>query len=186
MVDVLLNTDDVVVLGPPETIDVQVDIGPTGQRGSQVFVGSGDPNVVDIGQTPIYNDLYINTNPGTDYSYMYQYISQPGGDAWVEILSINPAIYSSIATATFTTGSASVTIPVANIVTVTGSPLTASNFNIQYSIEGTDAIASAVAIPALVSPGTNLVLNFKAISYNGSTWANLTGSKKIHLFISIV
>jgi hypothetical protein len=117
---------------------------------------------------------------------MYQYISQPGGDAWVEILSINPAIYSSIATATFTTGSASITIPVANIVTVTGSPLTASNFNIQYSIEGTDAIASAVAIPALVAPGTNLVLNFKAISYNGSTWANLTGSKKIHLFISIV
>lgn len=186
MVDVLLNTDDVVVLGPPETIDVQVDIGPTGQRGSQVFVGSGDPNVVDIGQTPIYNDLYINTNPGTDYGYMYQYISQPGGDAWIEILSINPAIYSSIATATFTSGSASITIPVANIVTVTGSPLTASNFNIQYSIEGTDPIASSVAIPALISPGTNLVLNFKAISYNGSAWANLTGSKKIHLFISIV
>jgi len=186
MVDVLLNTDDVVVLGPPETINLQVDIGPTGQRGSQVFVGSGDPNVVDIGQTPIYNDLYINTNPGTDYGYMYQYISQPGGDAWVEILSINPAIYSSIETTTFTTGSASITIPVANIVTVTGSPLTASNFNIQYSIEGTDPIASSVAIPALVSPGTNLVLNFKGIYYNGSAWANLSGSKKIHLFISIV
>ena len=72
MVDVLLNTDDVVVLGPPETINVQVDIGPTGQRGSQVFVGSGDPNVVDIGQTPIYNDLYINTSPGGELGYLFQ------------------------------------------------------------------------------------------------------------------
>jgi hypothetical protein len=30
MVDVLLNTEDVVVLGPPETVDVLVDIGPQG------------------------------------------------------------------------------------------------------------------------------------------------------------
>ena len=61
MVDVLLNTEDVVVLGPPQTIDVLVDIGPQGTRGSQIFVGVGDPNSVEIGQTIRLNDLYINT-----------------------------------------------------------------------------------------------------------------------------
>ena len=40
MVDVLLNTDDVVVIGPPESIDLLVDIGPQGTRGSKFIVGS--------------------------------------------------------------------------------------------------------------------------------------------------
>ena len=43
MPDVLLNNDDITVLGPPETVELLVDIGPTGTRGSQVFVGVGDP-----------------------------------------------------------------------------------------------------------------------------------------------
>ena len=68
MVDVLLNTEDVVVLGPPETIDVLVDIGPQGTRGTKFIVGSGEPNPqtssgVLLGQTLILNDMYINVAP---------------------------------------------------------------------------------------------------------------------------
>jgi hypothetical protein len=46
MADVLLSNDDITVLGPPNTVEVLVDIGPTGTRGSQVFVGIGDPNLL--------------------------------------------------------------------------------------------------------------------------------------------
>jgi hypothetical protein len=191
MVDVLLNTDDVVVLGPPDTIDVLIDIGPQGTRGNKIIVGSGEPNAqtssgVLLGTTLILNDMYINTAPGTDYGYMYQYISQPGGNTWTEVLQVKPAIYSTIETVTFTSGSGSITIPISDIVTVTGSPLTASNFNIQYQIENANPIASSIEVPALVSPGTNLVINFDAIQYSGGSWSNLTGSKTVHLFISIV
>ena len=191
MVDVLLNTEDVVVLGPPETIDVLIDIGPQGTRGSKIIVGSGEPNALTssgvlLGQTLILNDMYINTAPGTDYGYMYQYISSPGANTWVPVLKVSPAIYSSIETVSFTSGAGSITIPISSIVTVTGSPLTASNFNVQFQIEGANPIASSMEIPALAGAGTNLVINFDAIQYSGGTWSNLSGSKVVHLFISIV
>jgi len=191
MVDVLLNTEDVVVLGPPDSVDVLVDIGPQGTRGSKIIVGSGEPNAqtssgVLLGTTLILNDIYIQTDPGADYGYMYQYVSQPGGNTWVEILNISPAIYSTIETTSFTSGSASITIPISNIVTVTGSPLTASNFNVQFQIEGANPIAASMEIPALAGAGTNLVINFDAVQYSGGSWSALTGSKIIHLFISIV
>ena len=191
MVDVLLNTEDVVVLGPPDSVDVLVDIGPQGTRGSKIIVGSGEPNAqtssgVLLGTTLILNDIYIQTDPGENYGYMYQYVSQPGGNTWVEVLSINPAIYSVIQTLSFSAGSASTTIPISSIVTVTGSPLTASNFNVQFQIEGANPIAASMEIPALAGAGTNLVINFDAVQYSGGSWSALTGSKTVHLFISIV
>ena len=82
MPDVLLDNDDITVLGPPEIVELLVDVGATGTRGSQIFVGIGDPNVVEIGQTPLLNDLYINASPGADYGYLYQYVSQPGENLW--------------------------------------------------------------------------------------------------------
>ena len=191
MVDVLLNTDDVVVIGPPASIDLLVDIGPQGVRGSKFIVGSGEPNALTannvlLGTTLILNDMYINTAPGANYGYMYQYISQPGGNTWIQVLKINPAIYSSTDTVVFTSGSGSITIPVSNIVTVSGSPLTASNFNVQFKIEGANPIASSMEIPALAGNGSNLVINFDAVQYSGGSWSALTGSKNVHIFISIV
>jgi hypothetical protein len=191
MVDVLLNTEDVVVLGPPQTIDVLVDIGPQGTRGSKFIVGSGEPNSqtssgVLLGQTLILNDMYINVAPGANYGYLYQYVSQPGGNTWTQVLKINPAIYSAVETVSFTSGSGAITIPISNIVTVSGSPLTASNFSVQFQIEGANPIASSMEIPALAGAGTNLVINFDAVQYSGGSWSALTGSKTVHLFISIV
>lgn len=191
MVDVLLNTEDVVVLGPPETVDVLVDIGPQGTRGTKFIVGSGEPNSqtssgVLLGQTLILNDMYIDTSPGEDYGYLYQYVSQPGGNTWTKVLNMNPAIYSAVETISFSSGNGSITIPISNIVTVTGSPLTASNFNVQYQIEGANPIASSLEIPALVGAGTNLVINLHASQYSGGSWSALSGSKTVHLFISIV
>jgi len=191
MVDVLLNTEDVVVLGPPESVDVLIDIGPQGTRGSKIIVGSGEPNPqtssgVLLGTTLILNDVYINTSPGANYGYMYQYVSQPGGNTWVGILKISPTIYSDIETISFSSGNGSITVPISDIVTVTGSPLTASSFNIQYQIEGANPIASSVEVPALAGAGTNLVINLHATQYSGGSWSALTGNKKVHLFISIV
>jgi hypothetical protein len=41
MPDVVLNNDDVTILAPPSVIELLVDIGPQGTRGSQFFVGVG-------------------------------------------------------------------------------------------------------------------------------------------------
>ena len=193
MPDVLLNNDDVTVLGPPSVVEVLLDIGPSGTRGSQVFVGVGNPNVISIGQTPLLNDLYINVSPGTDYGYLYQYVAQPGGDTWIQILEINPTLYSENHLTTYASGEAQIIIPIANIVTVTGTPLTAANFSIQYSISHDNPIASSMEIPALAGAGDNLVINFKAVEHRTDIdsgpygdWALLTGEVTTHIFISII
>ena len=186
MVSVVLNNDDVTVLAPPAIIEVLVDIGPQGTRGSQFFVGVGNPNSVDIGQTPNLNDLYINTSPGGELGYLYQYRSEPGGNVWVEVLDIYPSVYSENAQVTFESGSAEVVIPVADIVTVTGTPLVSDNFSIQYSIAHTNPVASAMQVPALVGAGDNLVINLEAVEYAGAAWSALDESVTIHFNITIV
>lgn len=184
MPDVLLNNDDITVLGSPPVVELLVDIGPKGDAGSQVLVGLGNPNTISIGQTPKLNDLYINASPGANYGYLYQYILQPGGETWVEVLRIAPTLYTEVRTTTFTSGSATISIPISSISSVTG--LTASNFAVRYSIAYTNPIASSMQIPALVSPGDTLVINLDAVESSSGTWQNLTGEVTVHLFISIV
>ena len=186
MPDVVLNNDDVTVLAPPSIIEVLVDIGPQGTRGSQFFVGVGNPNSVNIGQTPNLNDLYINTSPGGELGYLFQYRSEPGGNVWVEVLDIYPSVYSENAQVTFESGTSEVIIPVADIVTVTGTPLVSENFSVQYSIAHTNPVASAMQIPALVGAGTNLVINLEAVEYAGAAWSALDESVTIHFNITIV
>lgn len=191
MTDVWLNTEDITVLGPPEVVELLVDIGPKGDRGSQIYVGSGDPNSLMSGTTLfgkqiLLNDLYINTSPGRDYGYMYQYVSQPGSNLWIQILEINPTIYSKSFLTTYTDGTAFITIPISNIVTESGTPLTAQNFNVQYSIAHTNPVATSMQIPSLVGSGTQLVINFSGIEYVDNSWENINSSVTTHIFITIV
>jgi hypothetical protein len=182
----VFTNDDVTVLAPPPVVEVLVDIGPQGVRGSQFFVGVGNPNSVDIGQTVNLNDLYINTSPGGELGYLYQYVSEPGGDTWVQVLDIYPSVYSENAQVTFTSGAAEVVIPVADIVTVSGTSLAAENFSVQYTIAHTNPVASAMQIPPLAGAGDNLVINIDAVEYATGSWSALDESVTIHFNITIV
>lgn len=193
MPEVLVSTDEISVVGPPNTVEVLVDIGPQGIRGNKFIVGSGDPNAsttsgVLFGNSLILNDMYINTTPGADYGYLYQYVRQPGGTQWIQVLDMNPVLYSETHLTTYTAGAAQISIPISNITTATG--LTAENFNIQYSIAYSNPLASSMSIPALAGSGTNLVINFSAVEYNDDSgpaeWIPLDGNVTTHLFISIV
>jgi hypothetical protein len=186
MTNVVLSTDDLTVLSGPEAIELLVDIGPTGTRGSKFFVGLGNPNI-DENLDPILNDIYVNSSPGADYGYLYQYVSEPGGDTWIEVLNINPAIYSKIHTVTFVSGtsaiagSGSIVIPITDITSVTG--LAADNFSIQHSIVNSNPLASSLS-SVLVS-GTDLVINLEASEYDGS-WGPLDTETSVHVFVSVV
>jgi hypothetical protein len=180
-----VNTDDIAIIAPPDIIEVAVDIGPTGQRGSKVFVGTGDPNTKNFTETIYLNDLYINVSPGTDYSYMYQYISVPGANQWESILKVNPALHARLdTTVDFTSGtSGTILIPISSIVTVTGAPLVASNFNVQHDIKYSDLVSSSVSNVAV--SGSNLAITLKAMKYSGS-WQALTATDvSVYLFISV-
>jgi hypothetical protein len=86
-INVVVSNDDLTVLGPPASIDLQVDIGPEGPRGSYIYSGFNDPNTVSgpfINNPQEVGDLYYRTSNNT----IYQYTSQPGGDQWIEITNL--------------------------------------------------------------------------------------------------
>ena len=86
-INVVVSNDDLTVLGPPASIDLQVDIGPEGPRGSYIYSGFGDPNLVSgpfVNNPQEIGDLYYRTSN----NIIYQYSSVPGGDQWSEISSL--------------------------------------------------------------------------------------------------
>lgn len=177
MPEVVLNTEDLTIFAPPDNIEVQVDIGPEGPRGSKFFVGAGNPNTSTItvdgkiaGETILFNDLYVNTSPGNSYGYVYQYKAEPGGNIWVQVLDINPAIYSINYATTFTDGDGQITIPISDIPPSSIGSLTAANFNVKYDIEHTNPIASAMEVSATSS---NLIIDIHAVEYDTSSWIPL-------------
>lgn len=184
--NILLANDDLTVLGPPATLDVLVDIGPEGTRGSQFFVGSGNPNSINIGQTPLLNDLFLNVSPGGESGYIYQYQAQPGANTWVKVLNISPTIYSVNYQVPFESGSGNAVIPIADIVEVTGTPLTAENFSVQYSILHSNPVASSMNIPPLAGDEDDLVIEFEAIEYASSTWSGIDEEVVVHILVTIV
>lgn len=93
MPEVVVANDDLVVLGGPAAIELSLDVGATGTRGSYIFNDIGKPtsNQISFSIPPIVGDLYININPSDDeYLYLYQYKLTNGVLAWTRILRLVP------------------------------------------------------------------------------------------------
>ena len=193
MADVVLTTDELLVLSGPSSVNVEVDFGPEGERGSLFFVSVGNPNTALTGQTPKAKDLCVNILKTDDeYSYVYQYNSDgANGFQWYPIIKLSPLQYNKILTGTFVDGSKVFNIPVSYIVDEeTSQTLTSANFNITYSIPNDNPIASSIEIGSftndLVSGLQVLPVTVNAVEYTGSAWQDLTGVKTVHFVISIV
>ena len=194
--EIVVSTDDLTVLAPPDTIELLLDFGPTGQRGSQIFSGIGEPADFTsggqiFGQDLYLNDYYINAAPGSDYSYLYQYRTGAGGstNAWFKLIKINPTIYSAINDVYFTNGDGTIEIPISNITSISAASLSASNFSVQYNLVNSNPIASSIS--SISISGTDLVIDLKAAEFDGSSWSNLdSGVSPIpfsaHMFITVV
>jgi len=97
--DVVIQQDDLVVLGPPSSIDVAVDIGPRGEAGTQLYSGPLNPNDLtfqefqDIyGDIPRLRDLFLRTDEGPNYGSFYQFTNVPGNDQWEIVVDLIDAI----------------------------------------------------------------------------------------------
>jgi hypothetical protein len=97
--DVVIQEDDLVVLGPPSTVDISLDIGAQGDPGSQIYTGAFDPNTVTVtqfttlyGAAPAANDLFLRTQVGEYYGTFYSYVNVPGGTQWEPVLEIINAV----------------------------------------------------------------------------------------------
>ncbi len=194
MSEVVLNTDDMIVVGGPAIIDLGLEVGATGQRGSQVYAGYGEPNAnLSESITPEINDLYINAqSTSEEYSFLYQYQSIPNGNPtsqWVQILKLQPTTYAKNDQAEFVDGVAEIIIAASNIVNLTQTQnLSADNFNIQCNIVNDNPVASSISLVQYTTVSGVLKLKFKvnATEFDGSSWANLDGTKSVHILITVV
>jgi hypothetical protein len=179
-----IDNIDLTIFGGPTELDVSVDFGEQGIRGSRIWAGSGDPLVALVNQPYQLYDWYINTNTSANYySWMYQYVLEVGSPVWVPVIKLDPSQYSVISTTTFTAGSSTINIPVSNLTNVNG--VNASQFIIRHSVVNANPVASSFTYSITGTyPTQNISIVVKAASWNGTTWSNLTGSQDVHLFIS--
>jgi hypothetical protein len=185
MVDVLLTTSDISVLGGPETVNVEVDFGSTGDRGSQIYAVSGQPNKSStyIPEIPNVYDLAINISPSDEeYQFIYQYVN----GSWTPLFKLISNFYNKNYTdASFSNGEWSILIPV---ISITSQDVTSENFNIQYTINGQNPIASSITIGEIDSGSGEqaLPITIYASELINSEWNPLSGTKVIQIFISVV
>ena len=193
MADIILSSEDLTVLGGPSSVSVDIDFGVAGARGSQFFVGYGQPNDPDteIGQTPNIFDMYINMlTSDTEYLYLYQYQNVDGSATWVRLVKLLPNHYSDNNLEDFTSGPVDIFIPLINIVPpeLIGT-LTPTNFNVQVNVENSNPVATSLTIGSTfvtVDDLLHLKVTVSGIEYASSTWSALTGEKIVHLFITVV
>jgi hypothetical protein len=192
-IEATITSEELVVVNGPTDIQLSVDFGQQGVRGTYVFVSPGNPNTALVGQSPNSKDLCINyLTTDSAYSYVYQYNAGLDGEyQWDPIVKLNPGLYNKNWSGAFVNGSKTFNIPVGTITDLsTAQTLTASNFSVQFNIQGSNPIASSVSIgtPFTESGTTNYVLplTFNGVEYSGGTWNALTGTKTVQISISIV
>jgi hypothetical protein len=198
MADILLSNDDLTVFGGPESISLDLDIGPQGDRGSIIVGSNGNPQDANV-HADILNlptgiealDIAIDYNPYSDtYKTVFQRIATTTGTQWTEMLSLKTNFYSAVKDVTAANGK--LTIPPINVTEIASDVnLTSASFSIQYSISSPDtagALATNLIVKDVVDDGSirALPLEIEGVEYDGTTWGPITGPKRVHLFITVV
>ena len=195
MADILLSNEDLTVFGGPESISLDLDIGPQGDRGSIIVGSNGNPQDANVNALIVQDiqalDIAIDYNPYSDtYKTVFQRVATATGTQWTEMLSLKTNFYSAVKDVTAANGK--LTIPPINVTDIASDVnLTSASFSIQYSISSPDtagALATNLIIKDVIDSGSirALPLEIEGVEYDGTTWGPITGPKRVHLFITVV
>jgi hypothetical protein len=122
LADILLSNDDLTVFGGPETVNLDLDFGPQGDRGSIIVGSRGNPQDASV-HAEILNipegiqalDIAIDYSPSSStYKTVFQRIAGPTGTQWTPLLSLKTNFYSEVK-GPLTPVSGKITIPPINI-----------------------------------------------------------------------
>jgi hypothetical protein len=198
MADILLSNDDLTVFGGPETISLDLDIGPQGDRGSIIVGSNGNPQDANVNAAIVQSlqalDVAIDYNPASaTYKTVFQRVATATGTQWTTMFNLKTNYYSSIKEEVAVNGTLEITpINVADIYGSSGVTAATSNaFNIQYSVSSPDSagpLATTLLIkPLITSQGfLALPLEIKGVEYIDDAWQPMAGPKRVHLFITVV
>ena len=198
MADILLSNDDLTIFGGPETVSLDLDIGPQGDRGSIIIGVLGDPRDANVASTIVQDtqalDIAIDYQPvSTTYKTVFQKVSSGGSLQWTPLINLKTNYYSSIKDVTAANGK--LTIPPINVADIYGSSgitaATSAAFNVQYSISSPETagpLATNLIVKELITSQGFLALplEIKGVEYIDDAWEPMAGPKRVHLFITVV
>lgn len=195
MTNIFVSSDDVKVIGGTANVNVEVDFGPQGDRGSVFLVGLGNPNTVTHSQVLQPLDIYINVQAtDEDYLVVYQYITVSGVNTWVDTGKLMTDKFSVIRQVSFTDGktTSEVDFKLSNIapLSLVGG-LTAENFNVQCTFSDPEnPIAHSITVkPLAIQSGTGdqiLPVDINAVEFSEGSWVGLNRTVFVHFLITVV
>jgi hypothetical protein len=197
MADILLSNDDLTVFGGPESVSLDLDIGPQGDRGSIIVGSNGHPQDANV-HADIMNipegiqalDIAIDYNPfSSTYKTVFQRIATATGTQWTELFSLKTNFYSD--TQTLTAANGKLVLSPINVTQIYGGvEATSENLSIQYSISSGSGgpMATKLVIKDLNTTQGFLALplEIEGVEYVDGSWGPLVGPKTVHLFITVV
>lgn len=215
MVDVVVASDNVVVVGGPSSVNVALDIGPQGQRGSQIYTGLGAPTDVFLPDVQI-NDLYINLKQSDfEYLYLYKYSSVNGVSVWSKVLRLvpntvlnNPVVrfINGQAHSIFVTETGPIVIkglyfPLASLFPDGTLTISINDLNVQHNIISESDVSSGLSLDKIDTAFEVEVLqqngSYASISYDFGTYlirafmyakendTAITGFRTVHLLVTV-
>jgi hypothetical protein len=196
MVDVLLDTQDIRVLGGPSIVNLELDFGKEGARGSEIYAGYGKPVGNNLPPSFQLRDLYINIEPSDDeYSCVYQYVTNVAdpdapSDDWVIILRIIPLTFNINTNLQFVDGVAMFALPLSNLISPEAlSQITEEIINVQVTLESlfpTAISISGLNIQTIQTPATTILqIAFSAAELDGASWSPLEGTHRAQMQLNL-
>jgi hypothetical protein len=199
LADILLSNDDLTVFGGPETISLDLDLGPTGDRGSLIIGVQGDPRQASVASLISQDiqalDIAIDYSPSSEtYKTVFQNVLTPSGTPqWTPLVSLKSNFYSETK-GPLTAVNGKITIAPINlgeIYEISEGTVSSSRFSVQYSIsspESAGPLATNLIIKDLdTSQGfIALPIEIEGIEYLEGSWVPMAGPKYVHLFITVV
>lgn len=189
-IETVLTTDQLIVTGPPSSINVRVDVGETGPRGNIIYSGYGNPNTNNdfytTSNTPQVGDLYLNRQLGADYGVVYKLITVPGGTSWQSQLKFQPVAYSLNASVEFTTGVGSLFVPINDFYLGAPEDLDPDSILLQVTANYNNPAFISISNKAVVEVNSvrTFIAELSAAKFESSSVSPMTGSQFLDIFIT--
>lgn len=184
--DIIVSNPEITVLGPPDSINVQLDIGPQGIRGSRFFSGAGAPSTNPTLTDIIIYDLYLRTDP-SGAGYVYQYLPNITGTLqWYVVFQLDPVIYNARENVTFVSGTGTLVIPIYYIVGGFDQTINLSELSVIFSPEYDKPTAISLSSRAKINDDADLEFEWVGKEYDAglSAWVDIDNPVTMNLSIS--
>lgn len=188
--NVVVSSDVLTVIGGPAAIDVNLNSGAPGIRGSRIFAVSDDPTLpstpIPPGVLPF--DLAIVTNPGDNNAFLIYQKIVGNNNAWIQLPPLALNIFSVKLPLPFVNGSSYYDLQISDYFDIPDESYDTSMFSVQYNVEGEGNAPVASSVALSIVNETDLRAAFSAVEFDPelSEFFPANGYRWVHVILSVV